>query len=394
MSLAARLDRLRAAAGRPVVDGIDRLPSTSDVVGAGERLPTGTDGLARDLGMERLGEALLCRRVEVRLEGGIYTPTAMTTLPEVCDLETADWLYVDTETTGLSGGVGNLAFMVGAARLRDPRTLELRQYLLAGFAAERRMLQAFSNWVGPRAVLVSYNGKCFDLPLLLARCRIHRVDHALAGLRHLDLMYGVRRAFRRSWPDCRLQTAERRLLGLQRVDDMPGAAAPAAWQAWLRNGSSEGLAGVLRHNHQDVVSLALLHRRLATIYDGGAPAAADIPAIGRAWCMAGEEVRARRLMARAAGTLDEDGQLQLAALHRRAGDWDRAEAVWRSLSASGSRRAASELSKYYEHRRRDYHRALAYAYRCDDVEREVRRARLQRKLGGNLCLPFVDGVNP
>ena len=240
------------------------------------------------------------------------------------------------------------------------------------------MLRDLVDWLGLNATLVSYNGKCFDLPLLIARCRMQRVAQTLDQCPHLDLMYSVRRAFRRHWPDCRLQTAERCLLRLVRHNDLSGAQVPAAWQGWLRTGETSPLVDAVRHNWQDVVSLALLQRGLVNAY--AAPGhALDATSVARAWRAAGREERARETLEGAAGHLDPAGQLQLAALYRRQGEWARAKGVWLALHARGDVRAARELSKYYEHRRRDYARASHYAAHCAPDERTVRRARLRRK---------------
>ncbi|MDJ0739583.1 MAG: ribonuclease H-like domain-containing protein [Gammaproteobacteria bacterium] len=316
---------------------------------------------------------------------------ALHALPQVLDAADADWLYLDTETTGLSGGVGTLAFMVGLARRDGERALDVRQVVAGSFAAERAMLQALAASVTPHSVLVTFNGKAFDVPLLQARLRLHRIDCDLGGLRHLDLMYPVRRAFRRLWPDCRLQTAERCLLGLRRVDDLPGAAAPAAWRDWLRRGATVPLRGVLRHNAQDVVSLARLHARLVAVYAGGDPTPADHAALGVAWQEAGHARRARDVWQRAGRRLSADGRLALAASYRRAGDWPRATALWAGLFAEGDRRAALELSKYYEHRCRDVATAIRYAGYCAADERDRRLARLQLKQPGDRQLMLWPG---
>jgi uncharacterized protein YprB with RNaseH-like and TPR domain len=322
---------------------------------------------------------VVCRR-QYSLPVDGFAEMDLSALPEVHELSAPDWLYIDTETTGLSGGTGNLAFMIGVARFLDCERVEVCQYVLAGFSAEPAMLRALLEWVGPRSVAVSYNGRCFDLPILATRLALHRIDADLESMHQLDLMYGVRRAFRRYWPDCRLQTVERRLLGQHRIDDLPGAQAPAAWQAWLRSGATATMRRVLAHNFQDLVSLVLLHRRLLGLYAGGGDPAGDRAAIGRAWLKVGRPELARRVWEDAGEKLDADGILQLAALYRRQGEWARAEALWLRLHAAGNSSAALALSKYHEHRRRDYRRALEYAESCEVSERAPRCVRLHGKI--------------
>ena len=164
-------------------------------------------------------------------------------------------LFLDTETTGLAGGSGTLVFLLGLARLRGER-LHLSQYLLTRFGGERALLQQAARAIRSDQVLVSYNGKSFDLPLLHTRFRLAGIDDPLQDPAHLDLLHPVRRCFGGDWPDCRLQTLERRLLGFRRRDDLPGAEAPAAWLGWLRRGEPERLARVCRHNRWDILTLA------------------------------------------------------------------------------------------------------------------------------------------
>ncbi|MBO9715942.1 MAG: ribonuclease H-like domain-containing protein [Pseudoxanthomonas sp.] len=173
-----------------------------------------------------------------------------------------DLLFFDTETTGLAGGTGTRAFMVGAADWCGGR-LRIRQLLIARTAAETAMLDALAGWVHPRTVLCSYNGKCYDAPLLATRYRLARRAHPLAGLRHVDLLYPARRRYRGVYENCRLATIERQVLQVVREDDLPGSEAPAAWLGYLRGGDARLLRRVLAHNRQDVISLSRLLRHLS-----------------------------------------------------------------------------------------------------------------------------------
>lgn len=171
-------------------------------------------------------------------------------------------LCFDSETTGLSGGSGTRAFMLGAADWCDGR-LRLRQLYLTAPSGEAAMLTAFAEWLRADTVLVSYNGRSYDAPLLATRYRMQRLNYPLSGLAHVDLLHPTRRRYRGRWENCRLATIERQVLGIVREDDLPGAQAPAAWRDFLRAGHSTGLMRVLEHNRQDVVTLALLLEHLA-----------------------------------------------------------------------------------------------------------------------------------
>ena len=177
-------------------------------------------------------------------------------------LSARDLLFFDTETTGLAGGTGTRAFMIGAADWVEGG-LRVRQLYLTAMAGENAMLDVFATWLRADTTLVSYNGKCYDAPLLATRYRLARRPNPLAGLQQVDLLFPSRRRWRGVWENCRLATIEREVLRVVREDDLPGAEAPAAWLEYLRGGSADKLRRVAAHNHQDVVSLSRLVSVLA-----------------------------------------------------------------------------------------------------------------------------------
>lgn len=186
-------------------------------------------------------------------------------------------LHFDTETTGLAGGTGTRAFMIGAADWRDGG-LRLRQLTTTTLAAEADMLRTFAGWLPPGTVLVSYNGKCYDAPLLNTRYRLARQPSPITGLLHLDLLHPARRRWKGRWENCRLGTLERRVLDIVRGDDLPGSEAPRAWLDYLRGGSARDLRRVAEHNAQDLRSLAGLCLHLAELSaDSADPGAAGTP---------------------------------------------------------------------------------------------------------------------
>lgn len=201
------------------------------------------------------------RLVEQRFAADVPAMLALDELgfPRV---RTCDLLAFDTETTGLAGGSGTRAFMIGAADWADG-ALRMRQLFISTLSAETAMLREFGRWLEEATILVSYNGKCYDRPLLTTRLRLARLEDPLLGRAHIDLLHPVRRRYRRLWPNCRLATAERELLGVCREDDLPGSEAPAAWLSYLRGGSAANLRRVLAHNAQDLRSLLGVLQRFA-----------------------------------------------------------------------------------------------------------------------------------
>ena len=172
------------------------------------------------------------------------------------------FICFDTETTGLAGGVGTKAFMIGTAQWFGAE-LVTRQLYLTALVGEAAMLEAFASALPDDAILVSYNGRSYDAPLLKGRYRMHRQAHPFEARTHLDLLHPTRRAYRGVWENCRLITIERHLLGIDRGDDLPGAQAPAAWLAYLRGQESRSLGRVLEHNRSDLVTLATLLEHFA-----------------------------------------------------------------------------------------------------------------------------------
>ena len=175
------------------------------------------------------------------------------------------FLFLDTETTGLAGGTGTVAFMVGIGRLTPSASgFMVRQYLMTEFAAEGALLQALAGEVAAADTLVTFNGKSYDLPLLATRFRLRDRINPLAGLAHLDLRHPLRRIYGKQLPDCRLKTLEQMVLGHHREHDLPGSEAPKAWLNWLKNGETAELVEVARHNRADVLAMVALCHFLQT----------------------------------------------------------------------------------------------------------------------------------
>ncbi|WP_295608751.1 ribonuclease H-like domain-containing protein, partial [uncultured Lamprocystis sp.] len=363
-----------------------------------DRTPVGMPDegvLANTLGAECLAPGVL--RLERRLSSGRghgrVPPAGMTAWGELPWGEAGQdgggglearvagaWLCLDTETSGLAGGTGTWAFLTGLLRA-DGREWLLRQYLLTRLDAEPVYLDLLAAELTRPAALLTYNGRAFDAPLLATRFRLANRTDPLAGLPHLDLLGPTRRAFARRWPDCRLVTAESRLLGFQRSGDLPGAAAPAAWLGWLRRGETAPLAAVLRHNRDDLLSLAGLLPALAGVYRDPAAHGADCRTVAAAW-QRRDPARALRILAANRQDLDAAGLHDLARLYRRGGDWVQASGIWEALAARGDATARAALARYCEHHRGDLTRALALAESLPPgPERERRQARLRVKLG-------------
>jgi len=174
-------------------------------------------------------------------------------------------VFIDTETTGLAGGTGTLAFLVGIA-VAEGGALVIEQFLLTRPGAEAQLYQALAAALPPEPIWVSFNGRSFDMPLLATRQRLKRRVDVFAQRPHWDLLHPLRCAFGAKWDNCRLASAEQRLLGIERHDDLPSAQVPAAYRDWLARGESAALRRVLDHHRQDIASLAALLVALDRVY--------------------------------------------------------------------------------------------------------------------------------
>jgi uncharacterized protein len=166
----------------------------------------------------------------------------------------------DLETTGLGQATGVRAFLIGIAR-RNANLLTLRQWLLLKPGSERALLRLALPELEGEALL-SFNGRAFDWPLLRERVRLLERRTMLDPTEHVDLLHMIRRRFRHEWPDCRLKTAESRLLQTERTDDLPGSEAPAAWARFIANGAETALCRTIAHNADDLRALHRLHQHL------------------------------------------------------------------------------------------------------------------------------------
>lgn len=326
-------------------------------------------------------------------------------------------LFFDLETTGLSGGAGTLAFLVGCAWF-DAGALQLEQYLLTTYAAERTLLAHFAERVAWCGTLVSYNGRTFDVPLLEMRWQFHRSRAPLAEKPHADMLHPARRLWRAraSDPDggCRLSTLEHVLFGVTRMNDVPGFDIPARYFGFLRSGNARPLEPVLEHNRMDLVSLAAVTARVLTLVARGSEACRDgweRIALGRVLDRLGELERAMTCFEDAAKDPNRDVRIEalarIATRHRRARRHAEAAEAWQQvLALTGqtdvaglrgralARDAAEALAIHHEHRARDLRAARELACAALRLERtrtgaqalQYRLRRLDRKLENRTLL--------
>jgi len=310
-------------------------------------------------------------------------------------------LFLDLETTGLAGGAGTYAFLVGCGWF-DGGTFRLRQFFLSDFDAERALLEAVGELAGNLACVVTYNGKTFDLPLLETRFSLQRMPTPFAEIAHVDMLHPARRMWRQEEVECRLTYLEQALCGHEREGDVPGFEIPSRYFRYVRSGDARPLQAVFEHNRLDIVSLAMLTARAAQLLEEG-PAAAitgrEAFGLGRLYERAGLMNDAlasyRRASGAAVGMLRVEALRATAIMLRRLRRYEEAAAAWRDLLAApqcspGCAREASEaLAVHHEHRARDLETARDFAVQslswhgtaARQQATRHRLARLDRKLG-------------
>lgn len=277
--------------------------------------------------------------------------------------------YFDTETTGLSTGAGTVPFLAGLGRLRGD-ALVVRQLLLPDYPHERALLRRLCGELsGPR--LVTYNGRGFDLPLLVSRLTVHGffAEQAQLPPRHDDLLPVARRLWRRPLGGARLADVEAGILGVRRHGDCPSTEVPARYFGFLRGGSPEPLAAVLDHNLQDIVSLARLEATVVLLFQGGWRTATILDRRGFALELlrSGEADAASEVLEEAlAGDRSEAHLLRrlAARLMIARGSIETAEALWRQGTRNASVEAAwawVEVARIRERHQGDLRGALEAA---------------------------------
>lgn len=324
-------------------------------------------------------------------------------------------VFIDLETTGISGGAGTLAFLVGCGYF-DFGAFQVRQFLLTSYSAERALLAAVAEFFEGADLIVTYNGKTFDVPVMETRWSFHRMSMPLDGVPHFDMLHPARRLWSTRAGQgaddggCRLSTLERVLFDVRRVGDVPGFEIPSRFFRFLRSGDPRPLEPVLEHNRLDLVSLAAVTARAVRLAQEGADACGDARealALGRVYERSGNLEAAESCYRRACGAEGLDVRAEalyrLGLRLRRARRFADAADCWRALldltEPLRARRvpamralrnfAAEALAIHHEHRDRDLSAARELALFALEEAKECgsrvdgiryRLARLERKI--------------
>ncbi len=293
-------------------------------------------------------------------------------------------VFFDTETTGLSHGAGNIVFLAGVGFFEGGKFI-VKQYFVSNPGIEFKLIETLIELFSKRRIVISYNGKCFDIPIIKTRCAINGINEP--DIEQIDLYHISRFIWKEKLPGFRLVDVERRVLGFERKNDLPGSMAPFAYREFLLRGKRELLEKVFEHNLRDVYSLLELYLKISDKKDK------DILFATARKHYKNKEYKLSLDVLRTLVSLDISSETKKSAYFlaamclKKMGDFDKAITLWEMV---GDIESYVELAKFYEHKEKDYGKALKYTElalnKADPAfslfkELIKRRNRLTNKLG-------------
>ncbi len=330
-----------------------------------------------------------------------------------CDgIEAERLVYLDTETTGLSGGVGTVAFLVGAGFYEDDCYV-IRQYFIRDYDEEAAMLAELKGLFSRASGLVTFNGKAFDINLLQSRFISNRLRYSFSDMPSIDLLYPARRVWGLKLESCRLSSLEENVLGQVRHDDIPGALIPSVYFKYLDDRDASEIVRVIKHNEFDIMSMVSLLAKLQTMLqsplsetDGGF----ELLGMGRIFETTGNTDSMVECLKACTGSERFDIRIEaikrLTGVYKRTGRYDRAMEHWKAVESENPEFELFhliEMAKYFEHKEKAPGKALKIVEKAFQIcirsglsadrrmeDLKKRRDRLRRKLQGQAEKKAVD----
>ncbi len=307
--------------------------------------------------------------------------------PHLHHLSPDQFAFLDTETTGLAGGTGTYAFLVGVGRFEGDR-FRLAQFFMRGPAEEPALLAGLSDFLDGCQALVTFNGRGFDVPLLNTRYTLNAIPSPLKAMVQVDLLLLARRLWRRRLPSRALGYLETAILGAERTsDDVPGWYIPELYFRYLQTGDARPLKGIFYHNAMDILSLAALLNHMAGLLESPLERideCLDMISVANLFEDLGHGEAACRLYERGleldlpAGEYEQTLR-RLAVLHRRSGRIEAAVNLWHRAAEDRHLYAPVELAKYYEHHVKDVRQAEYWTLFAIDLVGQSRLSRFDRR---------------
>lgn len=315
------------------------------------------------------------------------------------NLPQGSFAFLDTETTGLAGGAGTYAFLIGVGRF-DEQGFQLAQFFLRDPIEEPAQLAALESFLAPCQAVVTFNGKTFDIPLLQTRYISHGWRSPFAEMAHIDLLHLSRRLWSERLPSRTLLNLEAQILDVARgEEDVPGWMIPSLYFQYLRDGDPQPLVSVLYHNAMDIVTLAALMDHAAGILDDplehGSRHGVDLIALAKLYEDMGDLERATNLYLHGLDHPDaHHGELpktvllkaltRLAMIYKRQGNYPAAVHLWEEAAGHGDIEVHVELAKYYEHQVKAYDQAIYWTQKALDILEQP----LSKALSGRTYLAY------
>ena len=426
MSLKDRLDRLTGEAGRPVqadpkqgrlselrrkIDEVmnrrerivsahppqvkdGAVPLESVVAGEEVETPRGKFFVSRSSikAADFHGHARVCDLACPSMEAAAFLAGS----DVLKGLSMEEGLFLDTETTGLAGGTGTFPFLIGLGWFENGNFITC-QFFARDFSEEPPMLAYLCELASKRRFLVSFNGRAYDLNLLVTRFILNRSRDVLSGMPHIDLLHPSRRIYSHRLENTRLVTLEASVLGVRREDDVPGHEIPQRYFDWLKRRDGRLMKDVFRHNRLDVLSMASLLKHLTDLVEGKHGAAyphhADLLSVAKLHHDRGDLETAKRVLEPLSRSMQPDvaqsARRSLSLIHKKTEQWDNAVSLWKEMIAIDPYDifACEELAKWYEHHVREFglaaeivHRILGGKNQLSEIDRLAMEHRMRRLL--------------
>jgi uncharacterized protein len=320
----------------------------------------------------------------------------LSTMKKICELTNSpdekQLLFLDTETTGLAGGTGTFAFMVGVGKIQNGK-FQTTQFFMPGFPDEFLLLKLLSEYVEKDSILVTFNGKTFDIPLLETRFILHRLKNPL-NLEHIDLLHFARVIWRDTLDSCSLQSLERNILDLHRFDDTPGFMIPQIYFSYIRDGNADPIPGIFEHNEIDIVSMHKILVRVADILGNPNSKYFDSPLeilrVGKYHVRKGRRDTAHEYFQRSIDCTNSEildkAFHEIGFFHKQSGEFEIAFESFSRVCTNSKLiiSAKVEMAKHLEHRIKNFDEAL------EQTRRAIQAHQNTKQLGG---FPVQGGDN-
>ncbi len=289
-------------------------------------------------------------------------------------------LFMDTETTGLMGGTGTFAFMIGVGKVKNGK-FQTTQFFMPNFSDEFLHLKLFSDYINKDTILATFNGKTFDAPLLESRFILNRMRNPL-NLEHIDLLHYARVIWRETLDSCSLQSLEKNILNLHRFDDTPGFMIPQIYFNYIREGNAKPIPGIFEHNEIDIVSMHKIMYAIADIFDNPKSKYFESPKeilrvgkyhLNKERCEKAFEYFKEATLCEDLETSDKT-HLEIGFYHKKGGDFVESFEAFSRVRSNPKMMitARVEMAKHLEHRVKDFDSALNHTNKAIQTHQNMK----------------------